>query len=463
MLFVARHGATVDGHAYVDDAVARGAAAIAITAGSASLAPDITVVRVEPSLATLTHLAARFYGQPSAALIGVTGTNGKTSTTYFVRHFLESHGIPTGIIGTVVYEFGTRSLPAARTTPDIFQLHDMLHQMSSAGARAIVMEISSHALEQQRVGALRFDAAAFTNLTQDHLDYHHTMAAYFDAKRLLFDLLKPPDQRATVTPFVIGIDDEWGARLADALHARGDDVLTTSVSDAATALLTACDVRVDTRGSSFALRYSGNDCGTVRTPLLGRHNVANCLTAMGIAHAFGLTMPQLCAAAATLPATPGRLEFVPNNLGLTVVVDYAHTDDALRNVLQCLREIAPRTLWVVFGCGGDRDHTKRPKMGAVAESLADRVVVTSDNPRSEDPDAIIRAVCAGMRTTTPIAIADRREAIAYACAHAQPGDVVLIAGKGHEPYQEIKRVFHAFDDRLVARDILATMENARVQ
>ncbi|MCX7005089.1 MAG: UDP-N-acetylmuramoyl-L-alanyl-D-glutamate--2,6-diaminopimelate ligase [bacterium] len=461
MLFVALRGALADGHKFVADAVERGAAAIAVTAPGSAFAPEITVVRLSACPATLAHLAQRMYGQPACALIGITGTNGKTTSTYMVRHFLAQHGRPTGIVGTIVYEFGARSIPAARTTPDIFQLYGTLAQMAGGGARAIAMEVSSHALEQERLGQLTFDVAAFTNLTQDHLDYHGTLDAYFAAKATLFDRLAPATRQACAYTSVIGIDDVWGQRLAAMLAQRGQAVATCSVTGA-DATFAARNVKVTASGSTFDLLVRGADRGPVQMNLLGRHNVANCLLALAIAHAFGVEIPALIAAAATLPATPGRLEFIPNELGITVIVDYAHSDDALRNVLECVREITPGALWVVFGCGGDRDRGKRPNMGAVAEQLADQVVITSDNPRSEEPAAIVREIQAGMQNGRATVLLERRAAIAHACRAAQPGDVIVIAGKGHETYQEVKRVFHAFDDRVVAREILAELEQARV-
>jgi UDP-N-acetylmuramoyl-L-alanyl-D-glutamate--2,6-diaminopimelate ligase len=240
-------------------------------------------------------------------------------------------------------------------------------------------------------------------------------------------------------------------------------VATCSAVGATGATFAADKVSLSAQGSAFDLHVRGRAQGRVQMNLLGRHNVANCLTAMAIAHAFGVAVPALIAGAAALPLTPGRFEFIPNALGITVIVDYAHTDDALRNVLQCVREMTQRALWVVFGCGGDRDRGKRPKMGAVAAELADHVVITSDNPRSEDPAAIVQDIQAGMPPQRATVLLDRRAAIAHACGAAQPGDVILIAGKGHETYQEVKRVFHSCDDRVLARDIMAELEHARVR
>lgn len=459
--FVACKGAVTDGHRFVADAVQRGAAAVLCSEAIGPQPEHVTVVRMTCTPDVLTQLAQRFYGQPPCILIGITGTNGKTTSAYVTRYLLEQAGCPCGLMGTVVYEFGTRSIPAARTTPDVFELHRMLHQMAAAGARAVAMEVSSHALVQQRVGALKFDAAVFTNLTQDHLDFHHTMEEYYRAKRLLFDRLAPAGRVPTPAALVM-IDDDWGRRLAQELREAGTSLLTLSIAGARAADACAEAVRLSSAGCTFDLVWRGTVYRDVRINLLGRHNVANVLCALAAAAVCGVPVERAIAAAAHLPAVPGRLEFIPNNLGLTVVVDYAHTDDALRNVVQCVREITQGALWVVFGCGGDRDRGKRPRMGAVAEELADHVIVTSDNPRSEDPQAIAQEICAGMRHAPYAVELDRRMAIARACAAARPGDLILIAGKGHETYQEINRVFYDYDDRTAARAVLAELEAARV-
>lgn len=459
--FVACKGAVTDGHRFAADAVQRGAAAVLCSDAISPLPEHVAAVRMECSPTVCAQLAQRFYGQPACALIGITGTNGKTTSAYLTRYLLEQAGWPCGLLGTVVYEFGARSIPAARTTPDVFELHRLLHQMAAAGARAVVMEVSSHALVQQRVGNLTFDAAVFTNLTQDHLDFHHTMEEYYRAKRMLFD-------RITATPRVPGragivmIDDMWGQRLAGELRSLTIEPLTLSISGTRGADIRAESLQLSSMGCTFDLHWQGTVYRNVRINLLGRHNVANTLCAMAAAAACGVSIEAMITAAARMPAVPGRLEFIANNLGITVVVDYAHTDDALRSVLQCLREITQGALWAVFGCGGDRDRGKRPRMGAAAEELADHVIVTSDNPRSEDPQAIAHEICAGMRQAPYAVELDRRAAIARACAAACPGDVILIAGKGHETYQEIKRVFYDYDDRTAARAVLAELEAARV-
>ncbi len=459
-LFVALKGVTTDGRRFAKDAVERGAVAVATHEPLLGLPDSVASVCMDMTPDNLANVAHAFYGQPSCRLAAVTGTNGKTTTTYLLRHFLEQAAVRTGIVGTVVYEFGSRSIPADRTTPDVFQLYRVLHQMAESGAGAVALEVSSHALDQQRLGKLVFDVAVFTNLTQDHLDYHHTMEQYYSAKRKLFDRLRPAGKAGT--PAVVSVDCPYGRRLAEELGAAGIGVATCSALGAAEAMLRAENVRVASDGCTFDMVWHGTRIPQVRLNLLGRHNVANYLGAVAAAHELGAEMQDMVAAGCALPATPGRLEFIPNNLDITVVVDYAHTDDALANVLQCLRELTRRELWVVFGCGGNRDKTKRPRMGAVAEQLANHVVLTNDNPRGEEPAAVIEDIRAGMKASPSAIMPDRREAVAFACANARPGDVVLIAGKGHETYQEVNRVYHEFDDRVVARAILAELEQQHV-
>jgi len=459
-LFVALKGSVTDGRRFIGDAIARGATAIASNEPVAGVPDSVACIVLEPSPENLAAIAHSFHGQPACRLIGVTGTNGKTTVTYFLRHLLERAGLATAIIGTVVYEFGARSIPADRTTPDLFQLYRLIHQMTEAGARAVAMEISSHALDQLRAGFLELDAAIFTNLTQDHLDYHETMEEYYQAKRKLFNRLKKTADVAV--PAVVGVDDAYGRRLAEELDRAGIRATTCATAPDVRAALRAEQITLSSNGCRFDMVWLDERWPGVTLNQLGRHNVANYLCAVAAARQFGARMDDMAAAAATLPAAPGRLEFVPNNLGITIVVDYAHTDDALANVLACLRELTRGGLWVVFGCGGDRDSSKRPRMGAVAERLADHVVLTSDNPRTEEPLAIIRAIRAGMVREPEAMLTDRREAIALACRQAKPGDVVLLAGKGHETYQEINRVYHASDDRALARDIAAALEEAHV-
>lgn len=460
-LFIACKGADTDGHQFIGDAFERGAAAVMIANPSAAVPGAIPVVGYEHSMAFLAELAEVFYGQPACTIIGITGTNGKTTSSYLIRYFLEQCGIPAGLISTVAYEFNSRSIPAARTTPDVFQLYRLLHQMVEKGAKAVVMEVSSHALVQNRTGALLFDCALFTNLTRDHLDYHHTMDEYYCAKRRLFGMLKPVDAGDGRRRAVVSVDDEWGEKLATELREDAIPLHIFSITGKP-AGVQACDIRVRPDGCAFVLTgFEPDDC-SVNLNLLGRHNVANCVGALLVARELGCPTDRLLQACRTAPAIPGRLEFIENRLGLVIVIDYAHTDDALANVLRCLHEITDRHIRVVFGCGGDRDRTKRPRMGAVAEELADYIILTDDNPRTEDSARIIDDIRKGMKKGTEVVVPDRREAISMAIRGAVPGDVILIAGKGHETYQEINRVFYDYDERVVTRGIVAELEKENV-
>jgi UDP-N-acetylmuramoyl-L-alanyl-D-glutamate--2,6-diaminopimelate ligase len=460
-LFVACKGTDTDGHRFIDDAFSRGAAAVMVSNPSAAVPGSIPVIGFEQSVAFLAELADMFYGQPACMIVGITGTNGKTTSSYLVRYFLEQCGIPTGLISTVAYEFNSRSIPAARTTPDVFHVYRLLHQMVEKGAKAVVMEVSSHAMDQNRTGKVLFDCAMFTNLTQDHLDYHHTMDDYYSAKRKLFTMLKPVGPGEEHRRAVVSIDDEWGEKLAAELRDGAVPHYTYSITGKQ-AGIRASDIRVRQDGSEFVLMgFEPGDC-MVNLNLLGRHNVANCVGSLLVARELGCPAGRLLQACRNTPAIPGRLEFIENRLGLVIVIDYAHTDDALANVLRCLHEITDRHIRVVFGCGGDRDRSKRPRMGAVAEELADYVILTDDNPRTEDSSRIIDDIRKGMKKGTEVVVPDRREAITAAIRSAAPGDVVLIAGKGHETYQEINRVFYDYDERVVTRGIVAELEKENV-
>jgi len=455
-LFVALKGAQTNGHLFISDALRRGAAAVAITNPETIVAEKCNLVSVDGSADTLARLAHNFYGRPDCRLIGITGTNGKTTTSYLVRYFLERKGIRTGLIGTVAYEFESVAIPAERTTPDVFKLYRLIWQMKQSGAQAIVMEVSSHALHQNRVGFLTFDIAAFTNLTQDHLDYHHSMEEYFEVKKSIFDSLVEVSKDDIKYQAVVSIDDEWGRKLKRELDDRKIPVTTFGINSEAE--YRAEDIHVNTGGSTFELHKMGVNCGKVNLNLLGRHNVANYLGAAAISDSLKVSDSEQVDEALNVPNAPGRLEFIPNNLGIVIVVDYAHTDDALKKTLLCLREITENNLWVVFGCGGERDKLKRHRMGAVAEKFADKVILTSDNPRTEKPEQIIADIQKGMNKNKEDVLIKRSEAVASAISNAKPGDVVLLAGKGHEAYQEINRVFYDYDDRAEARKVVAELE-----
>ncbi len=435
-LFVAVKGGKRDGREFARDALSRGAAAVLAEGDVACGAPQVLVRDAGRSLRIL---SAAFYGNPERRLrfIGVTGTNGKTTTTMLIQSVLSAAGRRAGILGTVFYGFPGEARPSSMTTPDPPVLYEEFARIAAGGAEAVVMEVSSHALAQGRVEGLSFDLAVMTNLTRDHLDYHQTMEQYRDAKSLLFAGLAPG---ATA---VLNGDDPH--------HSFFRKITRAVVLDYAVE-----NPRAQVRGQAHAISLSGTDLA-VRTPdgefnvrlgLVGRFNVANALAAAAAGYSLGVPREAIIAGLEGAPPVPGRLEKVSGKAPFQVFVDYAHTDDALASVLRTLRELAPGRLLVLFGCGGDRDRGKRPLMGRAAERWADALFLTSDNPRSEDPEAILAEIRTGLAGKCPAAvIVDRREAIRACLAAARPGDCVLVAGKGHEDYQIFKdRTVH-FDDR----------------
>jgi UDP-N-acetylmuramoyl-L-alanyl-D-glutamate--2,6-diaminopimelate ligase len=449
-LFIALKGEKVDGAAFVEKAVAAGAeAVISEQAEFKTRATNITVADARVALA---DLAAAFFQHPARALkiAAVTGTNGKTTTAFLIKHICEVAQLRCGLIGTVRYEIGDRVLPASRTTPESLEVHDLLWQMRSAGCKAAAMEVSSHALVQARVRGVEFDVAVFTNLTQDHLDYHQTMEAYFEAKTRLFTGL--PAQPKKKAKAVINVDDRYGVML---VQRCGKDIPVITYGVGVNADFRASNVRIDFHGTSYQLDAGGRSY-LVRLPLIGQFNVYNSLAAIAAASVMGVDVRSGVLALANASAVPGRLEAVPAQRQFRIFVDYAHTDDALLNVIKTCRELNPGRLIVVFGCGGNRDKTKRPRMGAVVDQHADFSIVTSDNPRKEDPLTIINDIKPGMKRGNYEVIVDRKEAIFKAVTMAQPRDIILIAGKGHETYQEFADHTAPFDDTAVAREALET-------
>ena len=445
--FVAVRGTAADGHRYIGPAVSAGCSAVVCE--DASAVPEGLGCAVVPDTRLAAGLLAQaIRGWPARRLrvAGVTGTNGKTTFAYLLRHILQSRGARVALLGTINYELpDAQPVPAPNTTPGPIQLAEMMDQAVAAGATDLVMEVSSHALHQQRVAGIEFAAAAFTNLTGDHLDYHGTMQRYFEAKRRLFESLSP---RAAA---VLNRDDRWSEPLAAATRAR---VVWYGLSPAAE--VWAQIERIEADGTEFVLRH-GPDSARVHTRLIGRHNVYNCLTAAASALALGVGLDDLAAALGSFAQVPGRLQRVPVEAPFTVLVDYAHTDDAMENVLRALAPIKQGRLILVFGCGGDRDRTKRPRMARVAEHLADRIIVTSDNPRTEGPRAIISEIVAGFSPEGRGKLhvePDRRAAIALAIAEAGEGDVVLLAGKGHENYQILGTTKIHFDDVEIAAEFM---------
>lgn len=445
-LFFCVPGFTRDGHDFAPAAVRRGAAALIVQRPLGLGVPEIVVDDVRAAMAPA---AAALHGDPTAAmdLVGITGTNGKTTTAYLVRALLTAAGRPTGLLGTVKSIVGGAETPAVRTTPEAIDLQATFAAMRAAGDVACVMEVSSHALQLRRADAIHWDVAVFTNLTQDHLDFHPTMEDYFLAKRRLFVAGEP-------AACVVNVDDAYGRRLAAELP----NAVTYGI-DAADAALRATDVRFDLRGSSF--RVGELSC---TLPLPGRFNVLNALAAIGAARALGVDDATIAAALPTAARAPGRFEPIDEGQPFAVLVDYAHTPDSLENVLAAARPLTDGRVISVFGCGGDRDRGKRPRMGEISARLADLTFVTSDNPRSEEPAAIIDEILAGVDDRARVvAIEDRRAAIEAAVAAAEPGDVVVIAGKGHEQGQEFADGRTVpFDDATVAREALrSTQEPAR--
>lgn len=439
-LFVALRGEHVDGHEYVARALENGASVIVVERGRRQQASSgAVVVEVESTRRALSAIAAAFYGDPSQALrvIGVTGTNGKTTTTHMIAAISNESGMPCGIIGTVGGSLRDRSWSLAHTTPFPHELHGILAEMRDAGARSVAMEVSSHALALERVEDVSFACGVLTNVTRDHLDFHGTPEAYAAAKRRLFTMAKSA---------VLNTDDAHGALWAQEL--RGLVPLATFALEAP-AEIVACDVRVSAKGSTFAIDATPFSLG-----LPGRFNVSNALAAVGAARRLGIDDATSARALAAMAPVRGRMERIAG-AGVDLIVDYAHTPDALEQALSALREITAGKLAVVFGCGGDRDRGKRPEMGAIAARLADRIYVTNDNPRHEEPLAIARAIVAGIGAAPHVLELDRRAAIERAVREAAPGDTVLVAGKGHETYQIVGDESLPFDDASVARDALA--------
>jgi UDP-N-acetylmuramoyl-L-alanyl-D-glutamate--2,6-diaminopimelate ligase len=457
-VFVALPGQKTDGAAFASQAIASGAVAI-VSERQRSETVAVPWVVVGNARLALAHLASEFFGHPSRRMkvVGITGTNGKTTTSYLLQAIFEAAGTTCGLMGTVTYRIGDRQIAATRTTPEAPDVQRLMRQMLDAGSKACVMEVSSHALAMHRVDGIHFAAAVFTNLTRDHLDFHQDMESYFAAKRRLFEIL-PAD-----APGVINVDDPRGASLIDAVR----HPVTYGINRDADVMPGPLSFGLD--GLTFDLRMP-HGVAHVESRLVGKPNVYNILAAAATAAALGVGIEAIEEGLRTLAGVPGRFELVSSSRDdITVVVDYAHTDDALRNLLETARPLASQRLITVFGAGGDRDRTKRPLMGMVAARLSDVVVITSDNPRTEDPVRIIEEVKLGaepeMRqgNAEVVAMPDRREAILHSIDRASIGDVVLIAGKGHEKYQEINGRVTPFDDVAVAREALeARREKSRV-
>ncbi|HEX8950213.1 MAG TPA: UDP-N-acetylmuramoyl-L-alanyl-D-glutamate--2,6-diaminopimelate ligase, partial [Polyangia bacterium] len=451
-LFVATRGQTVDGHDFLGAAAARGAVAAVVDADAAQGFPGVRV-RVPSSTRALAIIAANRWGRPADAMtmVAVTGTNGKTTTTFLVEGLVRAAGGVPGVLGTVEYRYGTVRYQAPFTTPTPLVLHATLAEMRAAGVTHVALEASSHALELGRLDGVRFAVAAFTNLTQDHLDFHGTMQAYAESKAKLFR-----EHLADGGVGVVNMDNEWGAFMLQEVRGRALAVATSGVPEI---LVMSSAQTLDGIDAEFMTPIGAV---RVRSPLIGAFNLENLGIGVGIGVGLGLDAATIARGLGSVRGVPGRLERVDNDRGFGVFVDYAHTPDALERVMAALRPLARGRLIVVFGCGGDRDKSKRPKMGRAVARDAELPIVTSDNPRTEDPRAIIDMILDGVREVRAdgfLVEVERRKAIAAAVDAARPGDIVLIAGKGHEDYQIVGKEKHHFDDRQEARAALAKVAN----
>ena len=462
--FFALRGVLTDGHRFIDDALARGASAVFMEE-ERPLPDGVVGVLLDDARKAMGKVADAFYGNPTVDIpvAGVTGTNGKTTITYLLESILNVAGRRPAVIGTINYRFGETQIPAPHTTPESTDLFRTIADFRRQGARSLLMEVSSHAIDQHRVEEVRFRVGIFTNLTPEHLDYHQGMEGYFNAKRrLLTDLLQSAAGLA-----VINIDDEYGKRIASEIPGSlscGRDEKASVRPREMTVTLAGIEGTVDTPKGSFHLK----------SPLLGTFNLQNLLCAAGAAVAMDIPLEAIAGGLARAPQVPGRMERIENDRGALALVDYAHTGDALENVLRTLHDLSPRRIITVFGCGGDRDRGKRPVMGEVAARFSGLTILTSDNPRTEDPLAILEEIRAGVQRVHArewtreealaaeergfLTIPDRREAISFAVETLHPGDLLLVAGKGHEDYQIIGRERLHFDDREELRRALARGE-----
>ncbi len=446
-IFVALRGHRTNGALYIEEAVKNGAVCV-IAEEEVSVPESITVVRVKDARKAMAQIAAKFYGNPSKSLnlIGITGTNGKTTTSYLVASCLKKQGAKVGIVGTIGYRLEDQLIPAPLTTPDCLTLQRLFKQMKENGIKDVVMEVSSHSLVCQRVAGCEFKIAVFTNLSQDHLDFHKDMETYYEAKKVLFKHHLDPEGKA-----IINLDDRWGKRLLNELN--GQRVITYGMSSEA-------DVFVE----GYCLSLEGIEAKII-TPLgkleisselIGRPNLYNILAAAAAAIGLGIPLNQIKLGLEDVKGVPGRLERIEGKVD--VIIDYAHTPDALNQVLRTLRPLCKGNLITVFGCGGDRDKGKRPIMGQIASELSDFVIVTNDNPRTEPSRQIIQDIEMGIKKDKPYCIVpDRRQAILWAIKHAQRGDIVLIAGKGHEDYQIIGDKKYHFSDKEEVLKVLSRM------
>ena len=452
--FVAIKGTASDGHTFIQSAINQGAHVVVlqddtILPDSLCMHAGVIKVVVPDYRKALAIIAANYFGHPSRKLkfVGITGTNGKTTTSHLVKTILEAGGEKVGLVGTIEYKIGDQIIPATHTTPESLELNELFAVMVENNCTSVSMEVSSHALDQSRVYGVDFDVAVFTNLTQDHLDYHVTMEHYFEAKKILFTDLKPSNCS------VINIDDQWGVKLLGSIKAKKISYGINLAAD-----IFAKEIKLSINGTTFVVSNGQREC-TVSTPLIGKFNVYNVLAAYTTGEALGLPQEQILSGIKELKNVRGRFERIASPAGWTAIVDYAHTPDALENCLKTIHDVLPKNnrghIITVFGAGGDRDKTKRPLMGRIAGDYSDMVIVTSDNPRTEEPETIMDDVLRGItRHASVLREVDRRTAIERAIKGAQRGDVILIAGKGHEDYQIIGKEKKHFSDCEVVENLL---------
>jgi UDP-N-acetylmuramoyl-L-alanyl-D-glutamate--2,6-diaminopimelate ligase len=455
-LFVALTGENTDGHKYIESALSHGAKALIVEKALDKDYKGVTVIEVADSRLSLAIVSANFFEHPTKdlTLIGITGTNGKTTITYLLESIWNEEGKYSGITGTIDYRYGKNKIQSSMTTPESLDLMGIFREMRDCGVDTVAMEVSSHAIDRQRVNECHFDAAVFTNLTQDHLDYHDTIQDYFEVKKRLFtEFLEESEKKNKFS--IINIDDSFGARIVN--DAPGN-VVTYSINNE-TATIHAVSSEITDNGIEASIS-TPQGLIQVKSALFGEHNLSNILAAVAITISLGSPINAIEKGISQISSVPGRLEGVPNKCGFKVLVDYAHTPDALKNVLLAVRPLTKGNLILVFGCGGDRDSAKRPLMGDIGRELSDILIVTSDNPRTEDPEIIIDQIekgvlRAGEDNSPYLRITDRIAAIKQSIKIAKENDTVLIAGKGHEDYQIIGTTKYPFDDREIARESLS--------
>ncbi|MBP7584953.1 MAG: UDP-N-acetylmuramoyl-L-alanyl-D-glutamate--2,6-diaminopimelate ligase [Spirochaetes bacterium] len=461
-LFVAVEGFSQDGHRYVGAALDQGASAVVVSRArsaefSALASKGVALMETDDTRRALSALSASWFGNPSRkmAVVGITGTNGKTSTTYMLESIAKAAGYEPGVIGTVDYRWKGSRIPAPNTTPESRDLQEIIWRMGNDGVNFLVMEVSSHGLELRRADDIDFDVAVFTNLTRDHLDFHHDFNHYFSAKKRLFEIVNRC--RKMNRAGVVNLDDPYGATLFGDRAAYGYPLLGYGEADGAAFRVRSGSIVNSINGISYRVDAPGGSA-EVKLGVGGRFNVFNSLAAFTAARALDIPVDAVTGGLSSMTTVPGRFDTVSSTLGFHVVVDYAHTDDALSKLLVSARELNPTRIITVFGCGGNRDTTKRPLMGKTAVELSDHVIVTSDNPRKESPDDIIAGILTGIKTSNYEVNPDRKSAIGRAIGMAGKGDIVVIAGKGHEDYQIIGETKHHFDDREIAREFIAARE-----